>query len=154
MGNKKHAVNLMFTITLLGVFALAALFVAVMGAEVYKTSAEKMQANFDTRTSLIYIAEKVRQNPDENYSIGQVGGQDALILTETHEGVDYESWIYVYDEKLCEVLVAAGRDVSPGDGQQIMDLKSLKVADHNGLLTITVVDPKDQENTLSIGKRI
>jgi hypothetical protein len=144
----------MFTITLLGVFALAALSVAVMGAQVYKSSADKLQANFNTRTSLVYIAEKVRQNPDEDYSVGQVDGSDALILTETANGEKYESWIFVSEEKLREVIVKSGTGVTPTDGEAIMDLKSLSVTEKDGLLTITVVDSKDQINMLSIGKRI
>jgi hypothetical protein len=143
----------MFTITLLGVFALAALFVAVMGAQVYAHSADKMQANFDTRTSLVYIAEKVRQCPGENFSIEQLDGADALVLREQHEDRDYESWIYVYDEKMYEVLIASGNTVSPGDGEAIMDLKSMKVEYDGSLLTITVENPEGGKDSLTLSRR-
>jgi hypothetical protein len=143
----------MFTITLLGVFALAALFVAVMGAQVYAHSAEKMQANFDTRTSLVYIAEKVRQCPGENFDVKQVDGLDALVLTERHKGQDYESWIYVYDEKMYELFIKSGDAVSPGDGQAIMDLKSMQIDTDGRLLSITVENPAGDSDSLTLSRR-
>ena len=38
-------------------FAMSALFVAAIGANVYANSAKKMQSNYDTRTSIVYLAE-------------------------------------------------------------------------------------------------
>jgi hypothetical protein len=154
MGNKKHAVNLIFTVTLLGVFALSAIMVAVMGAQVYQRGAAKMQANFDTRTSLVYISEKLRQNPDEAFRRESVEGSDALVLTQSYDGNVYESWIYVHDGKLYEVMVAAGTSVKPGDGQRIMSLNSIDIDIEDTLLTITVVDTRSNESSLSIGKRV
>jgi hypothetical protein len=80
MGKKKHVVNVMFTVLLLGVFALSVVFVSVLGAEVYQSSAAKMQANFDTRTSLVYIAEKVRQSASTNFDVRELDGDQSSDL--------------------------------------------------------------------------
>jgi hypothetical protein len=146
----------MFTVTLLGVFALAAIFVAVMGASVYQGSAQKLQANFDTRTSLVYIAEKVRQSPQDTaggYEVRQLNGQDALVLTEGLDKRVFETWIFVRDGKLHEVMVEAGTDVSDSEGQTIMDLKSLTFEDAGNTLTITVINNSDDEESLTLGRR-
>jgi hypothetical protein len=143
----------MFTITLLGVFALAAIFVAVMGASVYQSSAEKMQANFDTRTSLVYIAEKVRQSPAEDYEVRQTGGEDALVLNETYDDRFFETWIFVRGGKLHEVMVEKGQDISESEGQSIMDLKSLSFEDTDKTLTITVINNRGDEESLTLGRR-
>jgi hypothetical protein len=146
----------MFTITLLGVFALAAIFVAVMGASVYQSSAEKMQANFDTRTSLVYIAEKVRQSPqggDGDIEVRQLNGHDALVLKETYDKRVFETWIFVKDGKLHEVMAEDGTDISDTDGQTIMALKSLEFDDNGRTLKITVVNSSDEQRSLTIGRR-
>ncbi|MDR3072226.1 MAG: DUF4860 domain-containing protein, partial [Clostridiales Family XIII bacterium] len=112
MGKRRHFVNLLFTVTLLGVFALAALSCAVMGANVYSHNAEKMQNNFDTRTSLIYITQKIRQCPEENFTIESVGNTEALVLHETYNGINYESWFYVHEGVLRELMIEKGTEVN------------------------------------------
>jgi hypothetical protein len=145
----------MFTITLLGVFALAAIFVAVMGANVYKGSAEKMHDNFDTRTSLVYIAEKVRQSPKDNYEVRQLQGEDALVLKETYDARVFETWIFVKDSKLHELMVEEGTDISDFGGQTvtIMNLDSLSFDDNGRVLKITVINSSGDEESLTLGRR-
>jgi hypothetical protein len=143
----------MFTVTLLGVFALAALFVAIMGAQVYSRSAQNLEANFDTRTSLVYISEKVRQCAGEDFTVEQVDGNDALVLREKYSGNAYESWIYIYDGKLYEVMVAEGVPVKGGDGQSIMNINSLSITDTDGLITITIENLSGETNSLSLSRR-
>ena len=153
MGKRKHVVNLMFTITLLGVFALAALFVAVMGAQVYQHNAEKMQANFDTRTSILYMAEKIRQTPSGNFVKKDLAGNDALVLIEDIDGTIYESWIYVYDNTLFEVMIEQDTTLSPGNGQAIMTLNSMSIEEKSNLLNITIENSQGRKESLSIGRR-
>lgn len=143
----------MFTVTLLGVFALAALFVAVMGAQVYQHNAEKMQANFDTRTSIIYMAEKIRQTPGGNFVKKDLSGNDALVLIEDFEGTKYESWIYVYDNTLFEVMIEQDAKLTPGEGQAIMNLNAMTIEDKDRLLIITVENSQGDIESLTIGRR-
>ncbi|MDR2610158.1 MAG: DUF4860 domain-containing protein [Clostridiales Family XIII bacterium] len=154
MGGKKHFINLIFTLTLLGVFAMSALLVAVMGAQVYESSAENVQKNFDTRTSLVYMAQKVRQSPAGGIRVGSVDGGDALVLSESYDDETYESWIYVYDNELREVLVPAGAPVKAGDGYSIMELKSLKIEERGGLLLLTAENKQGEEHSLSLARRV
>ena len=154
MGKRKHAVNLLFTITLLGVFALTAIFVATMGARIYANSAEQMQANFDTRTSLVYIAEKIRQCPPPGYAVGSVDGQDALVLREAVDGEAYETRIFVRDGKLRELVTTAGDDVTGMEGEAIMDLRSLRLREEGPTLRITILNARGEEESLVIGRRV
>jgi hypothetical protein len=144
---------MMFTVMLLCIFALAAIFVAVLGAKVYANSAEKLQANFDTRTSIIYLSEKIRTCPGDAYDVRELNGSTALVLSQEVGGTTYESWIYVDKEKLCEAVVTAGDTVSTAGGQQIMGLKSLDAELVDGGIRITVLTPEDQESTTFISGR-
>ena len=153
MGKKNHSINMMFTILLLGIFALTAIFSAVMGATVYANSAEKLQANFDTRTSLIYLSEKIRTNPSDDYDVREVDGNTALVLTEKLGDYVFESWIFVSNERLCEITVMQGDTVVPGTAQQIMDLRSLDAQKKDGGIEITVVTVAGDVNTTFISGR-
>jgi len=144
---------MMFTILLLGIFALTAIFIAVMGANVYANSAEKLQANFDTRTSLVYLSEKIRTNPSDDYKVREVDGNTALVLTEKIGDTVFESWIFVANDRLCEVTIMQGDTVLPGVAQQIMDLRSLDVQKKDGGIEITVVTVAGDVNTTFISGR-
>jgi hypothetical protein len=143
----------MFTVMLLGIFALAAVFVAVMGAKVYANSAEKMQANFDTRTSIVYLSEKIRTNPGDNYDVREVNGRPAIVLTEQIGENYYESWIFVLNDRLSEVTVVKGNSFLPSAAQQIMDLKSLDAKIRDGGIEITAVTMAGDVNTTFISGR-
>ncbi|MDR1796943.1 MAG: DUF4860 domain-containing protein [Clostridiales Family XIII bacterium] len=139
-GTRSHSFNLVFTILLLGIFAMAAIFVAVLGAKIYANSAEKLQANFDTRTSIVYLSEKIRTSAGAGgVSVQELEGVgDALVLTEAVDGKTYESWIYVRDGELCESTVSAGATVLPAAGQRIMTLKSFSAEVVDGGVTLQV----------------
>ena len=153
MGKKKHFVNMMFIITLLAVFALSAIFVAMLGAEVYSHSASKMQSNFNTRTSLVYIAEKVRQCQSSDYEIRSFNGSDALVLKDTYNDHVFETWIFVKDGKLSEIMVEAGTNISEFTGQNIMDMKEIRFTASGMLLKVSVTTMDGKQESLSISKR-
>jgi hypothetical protein len=143
----------MFTILLLGIFALTAVFVAVMGAKVYANSADKMHANFETRTSIVYLSEKIRTCPGDDYSIREVNGNTALVLSEEIGGNVYESWVFVYKERLCEATIMKGDTVLPGTAQQIMDLKSFQAELKDGGIELSVVTIAGDLSTTFISGR-
>ena len=149
-GKKKHSVNMMFTVMLLCIFALAAIFVAVLGAKVYANSAEKLQANFDTRTSIVYLSEKMRTCPGDAFEVRDIEGSGAIVLSQRIGEDIYESWIYVKDESLCEAVVSAGDIPSPAGGQKIMPLKAMSAEIGDGGIWITVVTPDGHESSTFI----
>ena len=153
MGKKNHSINMMFTILLLGIFALTAIFVAVMGAKVYANSADKLRSNFDTRTSIVYLSEKIRTSAGDNYDVREVDGNPALVLTEKIGEYVFESWIFVNNDRLCEITIMPGDTVLPGVAQQIMDLKSLDAQLINGGIEITVVTIAGDTNSTFISGR-
>lgn len=144
---------MMFTVLLLGLFALTAIFVAVMGVKVYANSAEKMQANFDTRTSIVYLSEKIRTCPDDGFSVRELNGATALVLSEEVDGHNYESWLFVADGKLCECTVSEGGTILPGAAQHIMPLESFDAQLVSGGIELTVVTAAGDRDTTFISGR-
>ncbi len=148
MQKDQHIIDIIFILSLFCVFAVLALFVVVLGANVYKGISNVMTENYAVRTSLSYITEKIRQGDAHGeITVEQLGGGDALVITQdiTNEGTlqtaEYETWIYVDNGNLMELVVNAGDEVQPGGGQPIMELKELRVEDMDGrLFKMTAVD--------------
>lgn len=139
---KQHIVDIVFVLCLFCVFAILSLFIVVMGASVYKGISKDMTANYNARSSLTYLTEKIRQNDSaSSVEIGTLGGETALVLTEVVQDREYETWIYVSDGALYEVAVTAGTQVSLGDGQMVTELSDFEIErldDH--LMRIRAVD--------------
>lgn len=139
---KQHITDIIFVLSLFCVFAVLALFVVVMGANVYKGISQNMSVNYNARTSVTYITEKIRQNDNGgSISVKNVGDSSALVIAQDIEGEAFETWIYVSDGNLNETMVREGTAVSPGDGQTIMNLQSLALAEtKSGAMAVSVVD--------------
>lgn len=142
MEEKGHVTDLLFTLALFCVFAASALLVVLMGANVYKQTAAGMVQNYNTRTSISYLAEKIRQNDVANgIKIESIDGKDALVLEQTVGKSTYQTWIYSSDGMLREVMVAAGTKVEAADGQPIMEIENLQVEqDIPGMISLTATD--------------
>lgn len=151
----RHMVDLLFTLALFCAFAGCALMVVIMGANVYSKGVDSMQSNFDVRTSISYIAAKLRQG-DEKQSIHceNLGTIPALTLDKTINGTTYRTWIYSYEGALCEVFTLRELPISPSEGQRIMELNSLtpqKLSDN--LFKITVEEANGHEEVLFYSPR-
>lgn len=128
MERKRHVTDIVISLSLFCVFAVLALFVVVLGANVYKGISRDMQANTDARSSIIYLTEKVRQTGEPGQvEIGAVGGSPALILYQHEGGQAYATWIFVSEGQLREVTLEKGRQAEVQDGQQIMALQALEL---------------------------
>jgi len=157
---KSHSMNIVFVILLLGIFALAAVFVAVLGAKIYESGAKRMQDNFDARASVVYLSEMIRtaENPGAITTRNLAGAGDALVIPQSANGNVYESWVFVVDGQLCETVVAAGDKPVPGAAQQIMPITSFKVSQEDAGISLTVVtapgaDGRSQTISTFIAKR-
>ncbi len=138
---KKSAIELLFVLGLFGIYTIISLFVAVIGADVYRGNVEESEANYNMRTSVLYLTEKVRQNQVvEGIRIDVVGDSQALVLSEEINDKIYETWIYIEDGQLSEVLVPADTMIVPGIGQSIMPLSTLTFSQEENLLHIAVTD--------------
>ncbi len=153
--SKGHMVDLLFTLALFCVFAASSFLVILIGADVYKSTAEGMNENFNVRTSLSYVCEKVRQNDTAGaVRLDSLDAVPALVLEQTYDGAAYETWIYQYNGSLMELFAQEGAEISPSGGQQIMEISSFtmerlnerlyrfSVTDGNGRTASQMVSPR------------
>ncbi len=151
--NKQHITDIVFVLSLFCVFAVLALFIVVLGANVYQNISAGMSSNYNARTSVSYVTEKVRQNDYMgDVRVGDVDGADALVLTSSAGGSRYETWIYVYGGELKELTVKEGTAVSPGDGQSIMELSGMELdLERESLIKVNAEDSEGYSFSSLIG---
>ncbi|MDR3307731.1 MAG: DUF4860 domain-containing protein [Coriobacteriales bacterium] len=134
------------------VYAVSALILCVLGANIYKDTTATMHENYDLRTGVLYVAEKTRQNDvAEGVRVDTLNGADALVFTEQRTGKGYETWIFVDKGVLYEEMVASGSAVQITAGQAIMPMRSmaLDLVDGN-LLTVSFILESGEESHIQL----
>lgn len=146
MRKKQYATDIVFIVSLFCVFAILALFVVLLGANVYRGISAGMTQNSSARTSVAYVTEKIRQGDAAGgVSVEEVFGGDALVIAADTGESRYETWIYASGGELKEITVAAGSTFAADAGQPVMEIGSIGFAQDGGLITIDAVDASGNE---------
>lgn len=114
-----------FVSCLLLLFAVTSCILILIGAEQYHATTDAMNQNYEVRTTVSYLKEKIHQN-DANAETETVyfAGGYALVLTNSIDGNTYSTYIYYYDGALRELSVAENSVCTPDAGQIIVTLES------------------------------
>lgn len=164
MEREKHfIVDVLFVLALFGLFAVSALILVTIGANVYKRTVDDMSINYETRTSVSYIAEKIRQNDtlslstEGGISITELSGEPALLLEQDINGEAFCTYLYYYDGYLKELFVRKGSFIGSNSltaGQNIMELSSFSLTQPlSQLISIQMTTPGSTEKQLFIHLR-
>lgn len=137
-----HVVDLLFTLALFLIFTTCSLIVVLIGANVYKQTISSMTRNYDMRTSLNYISQKVRMNDIKNgVHIDKLNNNNALVLEQNYNNKDYQTWIYYHDGSIKELFTRKGNEFSANDGREIMQVDSFNIEYNDlGIYTFTTTD--------------
>lgn len=144
---KRHVIDLLLPIALFLVLAAASLLVVLLAADVYKRSVAQEEANYQGRTCLSYVTEKIRQG-DENggVSAGDLNGVPCLMFCQTYGGNSYVTYLYSYEGELRELLVQEGVEMSAADGQRILEVEDFQVTEtEKGIFRISCSDGEGGE---------
>jgi hypothetical protein len=140
--SKNFIVDLIFTLTLFGAFAVSSIMVVYFGARVYEKINSGMDRNFTSRTAVAYTTEKLRQRDSEGTaSITELEGKNAIILTKKNDEVIENTYIYSEDGYLMETTVSGNAPVIRSEGARIMEIGSFTVKEvAQGIYNVIVVD--------------
>jgi hypothetical protein len=134
----------LFTLLLFCLFMVLALILVVVISGLYQRTAAAAAGDYQLRTAMNYMANKVRRAPEGTVRTALIDGRQVLAL-ESDEG--YSTLIYWEDGKLRE-LVSASDDDQPlwSAGTVIVELKAFAVFREGGLLCLRCTT--DQETAL------
>ena len=121
----RSIVDIIFMITVFGVFMLSALFVVLFGAKIYKKTAHDMSVNFSSRTSLAYVTEKLHQHDHRNgVTITEDENGPVLKLSQFINSDEYCTYLYEYEGNLKELTVRGDVGLVRSAGRNILKLNS------------------------------
>ncbi|MDE5910575.1 MAG: DUF4860 domain-containing protein [Lachnospiraceae bacterium] len=151
---QKHIIDTLFVIALFCLFALSAIFLITIGANIYGRTINNMENNFNSRTALAYITEKVRQSDSEDsISTGTFQECPALIITSRIEDTEYLTYLYEYNGYIKEIMVRKGMTLDPAIGQDIIAVSDFSLApinDHLINCTITIDEMQSYHLYISV----
>lgn len=148
LSGKKHMVDLLFPIALFLVLAASSLFLVILAANVYKKSVAREAANYDSRTCLAYVTEKIRQGDEGGgVEVGTFDGIPCLTIRQTFGEQPYVTYLYSYEGQLCELFVQEGASLGAGDGQKILEVHDLEITEEEeGVFRISCSDESGKES--------
>ncbi len=151
---QRHIIDVLFVLALFGIFALSAIFLITIGADIYGKTMNNMESNFDARTALAYITEKVRQSDLENQiDLGELDGCPALIISSGTGENQYRTYLYEYQGTLKELMMKQDILLSPSAGQDILTVSDFSLTPVNSHLVncrITIDDEQSYDLFISV----
>lgn len=149
----KSIIDFLFVLALFGAFAVSALFVLFFGSKIYKSTTSDMQANFEKRTALSYVTEKVRSH-DYNggadvgdFDMNDLDGDEHAVL-KLYQNVGnkrYVTYMFVADGYLKEFTASEDYDFDYESGTEILPVTEFKVSkEGDALYKFNVVDERGE----------
>ncbi len=130
----KSIVDFLFILALFGAFAITALFVVLFGAKIYRTTVSNMSTNYEKRTAMSYITEKIRshdytQGIDVTDETGTGSGQDHTVLKLYQDMGDkrFVTYLFVSDGYLKEFTAEDSYDFRYDSGMEILAVSDFSV---------------------------
>lgn len=160
---KHFIVDVLFVLALFGVFAVSALIVVTIGADVYQHTVRDMSRNYDSRTAIAYVAEKLRQadtameDGTPAIRLSTLSGQPALALMSGQDDEVFCTWLYLHDGYLRELYVREDADLGGSmldAGEKILALSDLEYAlVSDRLISVSMTLPDGQSVLLYLSVR-
>ena len=147
-----HAIPGLFVFLLVGLFALSALTLTLVGTRVYRRVTDTAAQAGSSQMVLNYLGNKIRTfDARDAVRLETRDGLPLLCLREAVGGDAYETLIYVYHDILWERFAAAEDGFDPEGGEQLARVRSLSFARLTpDLLQATVVMPDGETRTLRV----
>lgn len=129
--------DLIFTMTLMCVFIVVSLLLVAMGANLYKSSIERSDTEYELRTSIAYVSNKLTADRCREVSCETADGVTCIKIADDSGGETYITYVYFLDGALCEMLVREGSDFDLSLGTTIIKLRGFDFTIDGGTVTLT-----------------
>jgi len=149
-GKNAHSINTVFVLLLFCLFAVSSLFLVLIGANVYRSIVDKMDANNEMRSSLSYVSNKVRSADSRDVSVESLGGQETLVIASEFNSEKYNTYIYQYNGYLMELFTKADNDFKAGDGDKITPVTTFTITKNESELSLEVSGGDNRKRSLKL----
>ncbi len=126
--SKQFSFQFIFIMLLYLIIVILSVMIIVLGKNIYVNINEDRDSNYEIRVSLSYIANKVRQADKHGLvEIRDYVNNNAVVINETYDDENYETWIYFYDNAIYEMFTDENTSFLPEEGMKIVDCDSLEI---------------------------
>lgn len=140
-----------YVFALIACFAVLALLIVLVGAKVYRSIAHASEQNYESRTALSYVVNKVRgADAAGMVSAEALDGVNALVLGAVYGGERYNTAIYLDGGYLSECFYRADRGFSRELGDQLVAVGGLDIKMDGNLVTVEITDTDGAAHALSV----
>lgn len=147
---KRSSIDILCALALFLLFSVSSLILVTIGAGTYKGILGETSKNFNVKSSVHYITNKLHSYDQANLiSIFEIDGVEVLELLEDENQSSYHTMIYCYDGYIHELLANTSVEFSLGDGEKILPVDSLEFELEGNLITIYATDA-DMNTTKAI----
>lgn len=149
--SRSTLVNTGSTIVLVALFAIAALVLLSAGMQVYQKVVLASNENFELRTSLSYVATKVRQFDETGLvDVRDIDGTSVLVLSQELDGDLYETLIYHYDGALCELMQEADSDTDLAFGFETLEIDDFNITKSGSAINLKACNAAGDSESLTL----
>ena len=130
--SKQFSFQFIFIMLLFLIIVILSVMIIVLGKNIYVNINEERKSNYELRVSLSYISNKVRQSDKlDSLEIRKLEDDDAVVIKETYDDENYETWIYFYDNAIYEMFTDENNSFIPEDGMKIVEVDSFEITEIN-----------------------
>ena len=140
-----------FVFALLSAFAILSILIVLLGARVFRTVEDNAAMNQQTRTPLMYLANKVRSH-DTGALVEVFDGPEGSVVSlgALYAGEQYNTYIFYSQGKLMEYFGKADAGFRPEFGEAMLDVSGFSAVLEGDLMALSVVSPDGVEHTLHL----
>ena len=140
MRNNGHRnITQLLALAVFGLFALCVAAVLLLGGKTYQNLTQRAEISSSWRTAVRYLTTRFQQAPE--VALEDFCGLQALTVREEIGGKVYLTRVYCYESTVRELFSGANAQVSPGDGEIVLEAESLTFSWEGQLLTVEIVHP-------------
>ena len=143
-----------FVFVLLGLFAVMATLLVLLGAQMYRGTVDRSEANNKTRILYSYVRSMVRaKDASDCVSLENHGDVETVAMRSEIGEDQYVTWLYQYDGHLYEQFTHADREFNPVSGTAICAVNQFDPELTDSLLTLHMTDENDNDCTVCVALR-
>ena len=141
----QHGMQGVFVFVLLGLFAMMATLIVLLGAQMYRSTVDRSEGNNEYRILNAYVRSMVRSEDSyDSVSVEDHDGVTALAMREEISGSVYVTWIYEYEGSLYELFTSEDEDFEPRAGTAICKAGSFDAQVEGSLVTARMTDERGE----------
>jgi hypothetical protein len=147
---KKNTYILLTVLVLFCVFASVFLLLVSAGGGVYKKTVSRMDESYEIRTTLSYVAGKVRSAPGGDVRVTEQNGRNVLEIADAAQNEEYATYIYFDGGSLRELYQKKGKELQLELGEEIVKTGRVDIGLQNGLLTVSMETSGGTDESITV----